>query len=98
MIPFLPMFKRAILSGAKTCTARTRKYGEVGDDLRTPWAGVKLRIIGLSKVPLWAVENRYRDEGCSSPEEFVRIWKTIHPRNPYDRDMEVWLHEFRLVK
>lgn len=40
----------------------------------------------------------WREEGCSSPDEFISIWQGIHPRKGWDSEQFVFLHEFELVR
>jgi hypothetical protein len=94
-LPFRPYFVKRIAVGAKTTTARTEKYGDVGDKLKTA-AGV-VELTEVAKVRLDTVRDHYwRDEGVSSPDEFEQVWRSIHPRKGFVPEQEVWLHRFRL--
>lgn len=94
-LPFLPEFVPKILSGLKTMTSRTKRYGEAGEVLDSP-AG-KLRLRAVTRVRLDVVLEFYRQEGCQSPQEFIDIWKRIHPRRGFLPNELVWLHEFEVV-
>lgn len=94
-IPFLPHFDDLIRIGAKTCTARNKKYGEPGDLLVNTRADIVLRLTEVGKVRLDVVRDHYwEDEGCASPQEFEEIWNQIHPRKRFQPEQEVWLHRF----
>ena len=95
-IPFLPGFHEPIRARRKTMTARTRKYGNPGDYLRSP-AGL-LRLVDVDRIPLRVVAERYwRQEGVDGPEDFARVWKQIHPQRGFQPEDLVWLHEFEIV-
>ena len=92
-LPFRPEFEAAIRSGTKTATSRTRRYGEPGDILDTPFGPV--RLLRVFKASLSAVsEGLYREEGFTSPAEFMEAWTRIHPRKGFVPWQEVWVHEF----
>lgn len=96
-IPFLPIWKPLMLSGVKTHTCRSKKYGAPGDRFRK--FGATFELVSVDKVPLAIVRDVYwKKEGCTSPEHFTRVWEEIHPGRglvPSDRR---WLHEFRKVE
>lgn len=95
-LPFRPYFVKRIADGKKRCTARTQKYGEVGDRLKT--AAGTIELTEVARVPLEVVRDHYwPDEGCESPEDFERVWNAIHPRKGYDPAQQVWLHRFIVV-
>lgn len=96
-IPFRPEFREAILSGMKTMTTRNNSYGRTGDRLTTPF-GVDIQLLEVRRVTLGDVaDHYYRQEGCDSPQDFIRIWREIHPSGFYPNKW-VWLHIFRVVK
>lgn len=97
--PFVPRFREAILAGRKTATTRTKRYGgqwdrfDIGGDrtimLTAPPARLTLGGIAL---------NRWRSEGCKSPEDFMKAWADLHPTRGYQGLDLVWFHRFRLVE
>jgi hypothetical protein len=95
-LPFLPEFGEAIRSGRKTATARTKRYGESGDRLRTPFGTILLRSVERMTLEDIA-RNLYREEGCRDPLDFERVWKSIHRRKDYDPNQWVWLHRFEFI-
>lgn len=96
VLPFAERFERALLSGQKTMTARTKRYGNAGDLLETR-VGL-IRLLGVGRHTLRDIRDRYwREEGATSPSQFVTIWKMLHPRVGFDPDRMVWLHRFELV-
>lgn len=90
-IPFLPRFREPIRRGTKTMTTRSRPYGEPGETLDSN--GFTIRLIRVfTSTARDVAQDFYREEGCSSPEEFLTIWREIHPTLPLDR--LVFVHEF----
>lgn len=93
-LPFLARMEQAAARGDKTTTARTQRYGRPGDRVITR-NGLLLRFTEVEKVRLDVVRDHYwRDEGCSSPEDFEQVWCGIHPLKGYVPDQMVWLHRF----
>lgn len=92
-IPFLPEFEGVMESGQKTLTSRTKWHGREGDYFRA--FGHYFVITHLSKKKLSTVARLYhQQEGCSSPEDFIRVWCKIHPRAGWRPDQVVKCHEF----
>jgi hypothetical protein len=94
-IPFKEHFEEAMLSGRKTWTTRSKKHGKSGDIFEI--FGAKFQIIDVEQMRLGQILDHYKQEGCKSPEEFIRIWNTIHPKkgfNPFD---VYWVHFFKLL-
>ena len=97
VLPFLMWFQGLVRQGHKTMTARTRRYGAAGDVLQGP--GCLLELLEVRRARLGEIATlHYVEEGLDSPEEFERVWRSIHPRVGYDAAREVWLHRFRVVK
>ena len=95
-IPFLPEFKERMLSGQKTATSRTKKYGDTGDCFLA--FGATFQLTNVSKVYLHDVASKfYKEEGFDSPAEFRRCWRRIHPRRN-NGGITVWLHQFRGIE
>lgn len=95
-IPFLARWITLLISGQKICTARTRRFGDVGDEFVA--FGHKFRIESLTQTPLRVVRDTfYEDEGCTTPQEFEEVWCQIHPRAGFREEQLVWLHSFCLV-
>jgi hypothetical protein len=92
-LPFRSFFVYKIIEGKKTCTARTRRYGAVGDVLDT--VGGPIQLTEVVRKPLATVRDDYwRQEGLASPEDFERTWAALHPRRGFDPEQLVWLHRF----
>ena len=93
-IPFKPMFKEAMLTGKKTWTSRTRQLANPGDTFQA--FGTTFRIKGIYRMKLDVVTwLHHKEEGCSTPAEFIQVWKQIHPRKGYLPLQEVIVHEFQ---
>ncbi len=94
-IPFLDEFRERMLSGQKTATTRTRKYGDPGDLFSA--FGYTFQLIKVSRVYLGEVAFAYhKQEGFESKDDFMECWCRIHPRKRHYTDI-VWLHEFERV-
>ena len=95
-LPFKERFRHPILAGRKVCTARTKRYGEPGDVLRTSF-GFYVLLEKVCQHTLRDVrDNFWAFEGLASPGEFEAIWKEIHPGRGFDAGQTVWLHTFRV--
>ena len=93
-IPFKAEFKDRILSGRKTCTSRTKKYGEVGDTFDA--FGAEFILDKVLRVNLnFVAYNFYKEEGFEAPAQFIVCWNKIHP-NLWDNQLLVWVHFFRI--
>lgn len=96
-IPFLAIFKEPMLAGTKTCTARTRKYGQPGDTFEA-W-GATFEIREIVHLLLATVRDKFHlQEGFSSPGEFVAIWWKLHPIKGFDPEAAVYVHSFRKLE
>jgi hypothetical protein len=84
-IPFSREMVIAAIEGRKVATTRSERKGEIGDtfslDDPRPYFFNRstFRLIEIMAVDLETVKNLYfRLEGCSSPEEFERVWRALH--------------------
>lgn len=92
-IPFLQEFKERMLSGQKTATTRSKKYGDSGDTFKI--FGAEFRIIKTLKMPLSAIAYAfYKQEGFETRQGFVNIWNRLHPRRGYQPDDKKFIHFF----
>ena len=95
-IPFNDWSKQRLRNQTKRATTRTKKYGKVGDQFTCN--GFTYEIELILKVPLWFVaEDLYASEGANSYNEFVEVWRSIHPRRGYRPFDMVWYHHFKEV-
>ena len=94
-IPFHEQFRLAMLDGSKTQTARTKRYARVGDMFMA--FGERFEVLGTTMESLWVVQESWKAEGCTSPEEFKGIWEQLHPRRGFDPEQVVWVHRFTMV-
>jgi len=92
-IPFRPEFKDALLEGRKTMTARTKKYGNRGDQFEA--FEVPFVILNVVERTLKEVADKfYKEEGVESPEAYKAKWAEIHPIKGFDPQQIVYLHSF----
>ena len=95
-MPFRAEFANSMKSGIKTVTSRTFKK-TVGDtftafDMEFMITAVERRTLGFVRDFQW------KEEGCSSPADFVRIWNEIHPIKGFDEKQMINLHRFRFLE
>lgn len=92
-IPFRPHFKQALIEGRKIATARTKKYGNIGDEFEA--FGYVFVIQRHERLRLAVVaQAHFVAEGFEHPDEFKIEWAKIHPRKGYNSEQRVWLHWF----
>ena len=92
-IPFRDDMQKAILEGRKTMTCRTKRYGSAGDFFMVGRG--RYVLMSVTKMNLGIVATRfYREEGTSSPGEFINLWDEIHPRRNFTSLQTVWAHQF----
>jgi Phytanoyl-CoA dioxygenase (PhyH) len=92
-LPFQPSWRPAVLSGAKTTTVRTRRYGAPGDAFEVE--GVPFRLEAVEAMPLARARDLlWREEGMASPAEFERVWAQNHPSRGFRGADAVWAHRF----
>lgn len=92
-IPFKERFKEPLLDGTKTWTTRSHSYGKVGDSFEAFDA-----TFVLEKVEWMELENagaHWREEGCSSLEDFIKTWCEIHPKIGFNPNSIYCVHIFR---
>ncbi len=92
-VPFNDWSQERLLLGSKTATSRTSQYGSIGDTFQ---AGDKsFELTDISRKNLWDIsQNYYLDEGAKSPEEFIEVWNSLHPKG-FDPEQVVYFHKFR---
>lgn len=92
---FRKRFHAPIRLGVKTHTLRNQRL-TVGTLVACP-VGLMEIVDVVKRTPRWVAENRWREEGCESPEDFLSEFDSIHPgEGTLDRPM--WLHVFRLIQ
>lgn len=95
-LPFQPRWRPMVLSGAKTTTVRTRRYGSAGDEFELE--GRTFRLVALDMMTLAkARDTVWKEEGMASPEDFERVWSENHPQRGFRGDDAVWVHRFERV-
>jgi hypothetical protein len=96
-IPFNVWSKQRLKKGKKTATSRRTKYGEPEDTFIV--GEQKFQITNVLYLPLRLIANRYYlEEGAKSEEEFIEIWKGIHPIRGWNPDQKVYIHFFKEIK
>jgi hypothetical protein len=96
-LPFQSEWESAMLSGKKTATTRTRRYGYPGNQFKAFG-----RVFTLTEVyPIFlsvAISLHYLEEGFNSPQEFIDLWNRLHRGVPYRKrpDRKVFFHRFSL--
>jgi len=94
-IPFLPEWEGLMLTGKKTATSRTKRYGLQGDYFEA--FGRVFILTDVYRIRLSYVAcYHYLEEGCNSDFEFRKIWERLHPRKGFCPDQRVYFHRFKL--
>lgn len=95
-IPFRSEMKAEIMRGRKTCTSRTRKYGDPGDTFE---AGEGVYVLTAAKKETYKFikETLFKQEGFDTPEAFEKLWYQIYPRHIPQPDEQFWVHYFKEV-
>lgn len=92
-IPFNMWSICKLNAGVKSATSRSKKYGDSGDIFDVD--GIEYRIMFVSRLPLWFVAAYlYETEGCTTEDEFIAVWTTIHRLKGYEPDDIVYYHFF----
>ena len=93
-IPFQYSFKDKMLNNGKTCTSRTKKYGNPGDKFEI--FGATFVITKITRLSLNFIANHlFEEEGCNSPGNFRSVWLTLHERSGWRPLQRVYVHFFR---
>ena len=72
-IPFLPEWEGRMLTGKKSATSRTKRYGCEGDYFEA--FGRQFILTYVCRIPLCRVANHnYLEEGCNSGFAFRKVW------------------------
>lgn len=92
-IPFQEMWRDKMVNGEKICTTRTKRYGKKGDTFEAFDLTFVLTLV-LPATLRSVADNRYVAEGCRSAQEFVSIWRRLHPRKGWVPEQRVQVHWF----
>lgn len=96
-IPFSSKMNQAVREGRKVCTSRSKKYGDPGDLFHSEDFAL-YRLVDVQQWRLRAIKSElYRQEGCSSPEEFEQVWRSLH-RGHFSADKGYFVHWFQRVE
>jgi len=82
VLPFQSEWESAMLSGKKTATTRTRRYGYPGDEFEAFGRVFILTQVYPSFLDV-VISLHYLAEGFDSPQEFIEFWDRIHPHITY---------------
>lgn len=92
-IPFKAMWRAKMLSGIKTATTRSKRYGKKGDVFEA--FGADFMITDVLDLELGRIaDSFYREEGCPTPLAFRHIWTQIHPRRRFQSGDRRYIHFF----
>jgi len=94
-IPFKERFCAPMLDGTKIMTSRTKYYGRIGDYFNA--FGHTFVLTSVVKRHLDFIMDHWKEEGCSSKEDFLAVWKSIHPVRNLDMTEMFWVHSFQDV-
>lgn len=94
-IPFKERFRIPMLSGIKTMTSRTKCYGQIGDWFNAFDATFVLTSVVERHFDF--IIDHWKEEGCYSREDFLALWRQIHPRKENTMQTMYWVHNFQNV-
>jgi hypothetical protein len=94
-IPFKERFREPLLNQTKDWTTRTKQYGKPYDYFEAFGAG--FRIDDIMQLPLKTVIANWKREGCFSEQDFIDVWKSIHPTRKFDLEETFYTHSFHRV-
>ena len=93
---FRPFFRPLLLDGRKTMTSRTRKFGDPGDQFLA--FGAIFEFTHVFRISVgYMISDCFRQEGCASVQELMKIWNDIHPQTGIVNHQIVWAHIFRRI-
>ena len=92
-IPFYSRFKKPMLDETKTLTSRTKKYGKPRDTFEA--FGAEFILLAIEEHPLSFVAEHWREEGCSSKQDFIDVWNKIHSWKGFIPNWIVQVHIFK---
>lgn len=93
-LPFRPYFSKPMRDGQKVMTCRPKPMGTPGDTFHA--FGCIFTLTHVMRMRLGYVgSDCFEQEGCKSVQEFVDIWKSIHPTKGFDPEEIVWAHCFK---
>ncbi len=96
IIPFKCEWHDKMINGVKVCTSRTKAYGQAGDTFT--WFNHVFQITAVEAHKLDYVAKRlFKQEGCESPSEFIRVWEGIHSRKGFIPSQTIYVHFFKLL-
>ena len=93
ILPFNKWSRQKLALKLKQCTTRTHRAGKAGDNF---FVGMTEFILTAVMETTLAIVARdfYKEEGCDSPEEFMKVWCELHPINKWKPEQRVFLHWF----
>jgi hypothetical protein len=92
-LPFRGQFCGKMLAGIKTMTCRPKRMGSPGDLFEA--FGATFRLTHVMRMRLGYVgSDCFEQEGCASIQEFMEVWKSIHPTKGFHGDEIVYAHCF----
>ena len=93
-VPFKKRCEEPIKQRTKTWTTRTKWLGNVGD---TFTAFGRREVIVERREMLLAdiARDHWREEGCTSEQDFIECWKEIHPQSGWTPNEIGGVHIFK---
>lgn len=92
---FRKRFHDPIRKGIKTHTLRAQRIPP-GTRVACPVGLIEIKSVQKAAVG-WVGLNKWKEEGCNSPDDFFAEVQSIHPELELDLSAELWLHEFHFI-
>lgn len=93
ILPFNSWSRKKLALHLKTATTRTYKAGAWGDHFHVGMVAFLLEATMKTTLQVVA-RDFYHEEGAATPEEFIEVWKDLHPYNGWQPEKIVWIHFF----
>jgi len=78
-LPFFERFREPMLAGVKVCTLRRDSRVKVWDRFETFGHVFEVTEVQMA-TPDFVGRGFWKEEGCTSEDDFKAVWKKIHPR------------------
>lgn len=93
-VPFKKRFGEPIKQQIKTWTTRTSWLGAVGDTFTA--FGRREVMVERRELPLGEIaRDHWKEEGCSSEQDFIDVWRGLHPNKGWVPDDIGKVHIFK---
>ena len=95
-IPFNSWSRSRLNNFTKNATSRNTRYGEPRDVFELE--NKRYEIVFVVRLPLWFIaKHLHVTEGCFNENEFIEVWRDIHPKAGWTPNKIVYYHYFKCI-